>query len=129
MKSKQNPIFGWLCLNNMTGATLNKIVQASSLLKVVKKKEMEKGDVVYVKTHNSVYTVCVYGEGEYEVSGGWFASHGVDRIRIGINGCTWGGSAIKTDIIAACGLMLEFGNRLKTSCIEKIFVIHHCRLQ
>jgi hypothetical protein len=113
----------------MTGESLNKIIQSSSHLKEVKKKEMEKGDVVYIKTLNSLYTLYVHGEGEYEVSGGWFAMHGVERIRTGINGCTWGGSAIKTDIIAACGLMLEFGNHLKTSCIQKIIVLHHYRLQ
>jgi hypothetical protein len=113
----------------MNGSSLNKIVETSSLLKEVKKNEIEKGDLVYVKTHNSVYALAVQGEGMYDASGGWFAQHGVERIRIGINGCTWGGSAIKTDIIAACGLMLEFSNRLKTSCIEKIFVIHHCGLQ
>jgi hypothetical protein len=113
----------------MAGASLHKIVESSSLLKEIKKNEMEKGDVVYVKTRNSVYTLTACGEGLYDVSGGWFASHGVERTKLGINGCTWGGSAIKTDIIAACGLMLEFGNRLKTSCIEKIFVIHHYKLQ
>jgi hypothetical protein len=113
----------------MNGASLNKIVEASSLLKEVKKKEIEKGDIVYVKTLNSIYALGVQEEGLYDVSGGWFATHGIERLRIGINGCTWGGSAIKTDIIAACGLMLEFSNRLKTSSIEKIFVIHHCRLQ
>jgi len=113
----------------MNGISLQNIVQSSSYLREVKKNEMEKGDIVFVKTRNSVYTLAVSGKGEYEVSGGWFASHGVDHTKIGINGCTWGGSAIKTDIIAACGLMLEFGNRLKTSSIEKIFVIHHCRLQ
>ena len=37
-----------------------------------------------------------------------------------INGCTWGGSAIKIDIVAAAGLCLEFGNKVRTSPIQKI---------
>jgi len=43
-----------------------------------------------------------------------------------ISGCTWGGSAIKIDLIAACGLRIEFGNRLITSPIQKIFVLPQC---
>ena len=43
-------------------------------------------------------------------------------IKTTIKGCTWGGSIIKTDIVAACGLNLEFGNRLLTSAIQKIIV-------
>jgi hypothetical protein len=34
-----------------------------------------------------------------------------------------GGSIIKVDIVAACGLSLEFGNRVVTSTIQKIFVV------
>jgi hypothetical protein len=43
-------------------------------------------------------------------------------MQLGIAGCTWGGSAIKIDIVAACGLCLEFTNRLTTSPIQKIFL-------
>ena len=35
----------------------------------------------------------------------------------------WGGSAIKHDIVAACGLFLEFGNWVITTRIQKIRVI------
>ena len=40
-----------------------------------------------------------------------------------INGCTWGGSAIMIDIVAACGLHLEFGNRVVTSKIRQFSVV------
>jgi hypothetical protein len=43
--------------------------------------------------------------------------------RMAINGCTWGGSAIKQDILAARGLYLEFGNTVLTSRIQQIRVI------
>jgi hypothetical protein len=45
-----------------------------------------------------------------------------------IPGCTWGGSAIKVDIVAAFGLMLEFGNRLTTSPIQEVFVLPNGRM-
>jgi hypothetical protein len=42
---------------------------------------------------------------------------------IAISGCTWGGKIIKKNIIAACGLCLEFSNRIVTTPIKKIFMI------
>jgi hypothetical protein len=39
------------------------------------------------------------------------------------NGCTWGGSAIKQDIVAALGLRLEFGNSVRTARIREVRVI------
>jgi hypothetical protein len=60
--------------------------------------------------------------GLYLVSGGWFDRKGFSPMKVTIRGCTWGGSAIKLDIVAACGLRLEFGNRVITSPIRKVFV-------
>ncbi|HLX12344.1 MAG TPA: hypothetical protein VKS81_05980 [Bacteroidota bacterium] len=116
-------------MTRQSAPTLSNIVQSCALLKEVKKCEMTKGDIVYIKTHNSTYTLASNGNGMFEVSGGWFSAHGADRTCLKVNGCTWGGSAIKTDIVAACGLMLEFGNRVKTSRIKKIYVLSHFRLQ
>ena len=45
---------------------------------------------------------------------------GSGRIR---TGCTWGGSAIKEDIVAARGLFLEFGNHVITTRIQNVRVI------
>jgi hypothetical protein len=59
----------------------------------------------------------------YRVSGGWFDRKHMSPLKLGINGCTWGGSAIKVDVVAACGLHLEFGNRVLTSRIERLRVI------
>ncbi len=61
--------------------------------------------------------------GEFLVSGGWFDKNNLPSTKTTIHGCTWGGSAIKVDIIAACGLHLEFGNKVITSKITKIFHI------
>ena len=116
-------------MQEMIAPSLHTLVQSCALLKEVKKCEMTKGDIVYIKTNNSTYTLAASGGGMFEVSGGWFSEHGADRTSLKVNGCTWGGSAIKTDIVAACGLMLEFGNRVKTSRIKKIYVLSHFRLQ
>jgi hypothetical protein len=44
-------------------------------------------------------------------------------VKTTITGCTLGGSVIKLDIVAACGLRLEFGNRVVTTPIQKVYVI------
>jgi hypothetical protein len=59
----------------------------------------------------------------YSVSGGWFDKKGLSPMTTGIAGCTWRGTAIKVDIVAACGLSLEFGNRLITSTIQKVILL------
>jgi hypothetical protein len=105
------------------GVSLSNIVESADKFQAVKKADLHAGDCVIVKTWNSVYTICVVGENKYRVSGGWFDRKGSSPATTTIAGCTWGGSAIKIDIIAACGLSLEFGNRLITSTIQTIFVL------
>ena len=105
------------------GTTLERIVEQSLNLKGVGKADLVPGDHVFVKTRNSVYDIQVLGSGMYSVSGGWFDKKGLSPTKLGIAGCTWGGSAIKVDIVAACGLRLEFQNRLITSTIQKIILM------
>ena len=105
------------------GHSLDKIVASSAHLKQVLKSELYYGDVVVITTQNSVYTVHVLNDGHYLVSGGWFDKNTLSPMKTTITGCTWGGSIIKVDIIAACGLCVEFGNRLVTSPIQKICLI------
>jgi hypothetical protein len=88
----------------------------------VKKNQLKAGDHIILKTYNSTYKIMVDTDGKYIVSGGWFDKNNMSPLKTTINGCTWGGSVIKTDIIAACGLFLEFGNKLKTSRIKEIFI-------
>lgn len=82
---------------------------------------MRVGDRLLVMTCNSVYSVRAMEGGLYLVSGGWFDRKGLSPMKVTIRGCTWGGSAIKLDIVAAYGLQLEFGNRVITSPIRKVF--------
>jgi hypothetical protein len=102
--------------------SLERIVQRVVHLKQVRKEDLQFGDLVFITTRNSVYSVWVLGNGLYLVSGGWFDRNGLSPVKTSITGCTLGGSVIKLDIIAACGLRLEFGNRVVTTPIQKVFV-------
>ena len=104
--------------------TLDGIVGHSDCLQAVRKADLSFGDRVIVSTNNSIYSIDVLDEGLYCVSGGWFDRNGVSPLKTTINGCTWGGTAISLDIMAACGLHLEFGNRIVTSKIKEFHVIH-----
>ncbi len=59
----------------------------------------------------------------YLISGGWFDRKGLSPIKVNISGCTWGGNIIKVDTLAACGLRLEFGNRVLTTTIQKVSIL------
>lgn len=104
-------------------STLDARIEQADELKAVLKRELRSGDWVLVTTKNSVYSICVMGENLYVVSGGWFDRHGVSPQEISISGCTWGGTAIKEDIVAARGLFLEFGNHVITTRIQHVRVI------
>lgn len=105
--------------------TLHARLQQLDHLEPVRKSDLHQGDWVLVTTKNSVYSICVEGEGVYSVSGGWFDRKGVSPQKTTITGCTWGGSALKHDIVAAPGLYLEFGNRVVTTRIRDVRVIRH----
>jgi hypothetical protein len=101
---------------------LERIINEIVYLDQVYKEELRSGDLVLISTQNSIYSVHVLQCNFYLVAGGWFDRNGVSPTKVKINGCTWGGNIIKTDIIAACGLHLEFSNGLVTSTIKKVIV-------
>jgi len=107
------------------GHSLEKIVESTTRLKQVRKAELQYGDLLLVTTRNSVYSVRVLDNDLYLVSGGWFDREGLSPMKTTITGCTWGGSIIKMDIAAACGLCLEFGNRVVTTTIQKVCLIRY----
>ncbi len=106
----------------MRGSQLDTIVRSSESLQEVCRKDLQAGDLLAVKTCNSAYSIRLEQSGLFTVTGGWFDKRGKSPATTSIRGCTWGGSVIKIDIVAACGLRIEFGNRLITSPIRKIFV-------
>ena len=102
---------------------LQNIVNQCDNLIGIKKNTLQKGDHVILKTQNSVYNIRVDDNGHYYVSGGWFDKNSLSPMKVKMNGCTWGGSVIKNDIIAANGLFVEFSNRVITSKIKTFYVI------
>jgi len=106
-----------------TGHKLGKIIESTSHLRQVRKAELQFGDMVFIKTRNSLYSISVLESDYYLVSGGWFDRKGLSPTKAYISGCTWGGSIIKVDTLAACGLRLEFGNRVLTTPIQKVYVL------
>lgn len=103
--------------------TLDRIAHQADGLQAVRKTDLEFGDLLLVTTKNSVYSIHVLENCLYSVCGGWFDRKGLSPSTTAINGCTWGGRAIKWDIVAAHGLHLEFGNQVVTSRITDFQVI------
>jgi hypothetical protein len=95
------------------------LAAAASSLRGVRRGDLAPGDTVIVATRNSLYALAATSNGEFAVSGGWFNEHpaGGD---VAVNGCTWGGRALLTDMIAAPGLFLEFGNGVRTTRIQAV---------
>ncbi len=103
--------------------TVSAMLEQVGRMEAVRTADLRGGDRVVVATENSVYAIGVHEDAMYSICGGWFDRQGLSPARVSIAGCTWGGSAIKRDIIAACGLRLEFGNRVVTTRIRQVCVI------
>ena len=103
--------------------TVNATLEQVGRLDAVRKGDLRSGDRFLVSTENSVYSIRVHGDATYSISGGWFDNQGLSPVRMSIAGCTWGGTVIKCDIVAARGLRLEFGNRVVTSPIREVRVV------
>jgi hypothetical protein len=102
--------------------TLGAVVQHANLSGAVRKDDLQFGDRVIVRTRNSVYSLWSLGGDEFAVSGGWFDQHGSSPMKVTVNGCTYGGSMIRFDVVAAPGLFLEFGNSVATTRIKEVRV-------
>ena len=89
---------------NKMNCTLTDIAEESQNLNQIHKSSLKVGDTIILKTINSVYLIKVLEEEQYAVSGGWFDKNDLSQATLTIRGCTWGGSIIKNDIVAACGL-------------------------
>jgi hypothetical protein len=103
--------------DSASGRPLDVLVAAVDRLPAVLRTDMRSGDWLVVRTRNSVYSLCLLEDGTYSVAGGWFDRNGTSPQRVGVNGCTFGGRAIKSDVLAAPGLFLEFDNRVTTTRI------------
>jgi hypothetical protein len=100
--------------------TLHAITEHSRHAPAVRRDDLAPGDRLLVTTRNSVYTLLALGDGEFVVQGGWFDRNGASPATLGINGCTYGGTAIRSDVVAARGLFLEFANQVVTTRIASV---------
>ncbi len=107
----------------ITPQPLDSLIRRAERLPCVRKSDLRCGDGVIVRTRNSWYSIIYLGDGRYRVSGGWFDRMGVSPATTTVNGCTWGGFAIRTDLVASPGLFLEFGNNVLTTRIQQVRVI------
>ena len=108
----------------MTGAhTLERMADNARTIQGVWASDLKAGDWVIVRTKNSVYSLAALGDGRFQVSGGWFTSHGGYARLVRVLGCTWGGRAILTEMIAAPGMFLEFANHVRTTRICEVRLI------
>ena len=105
------------------GCPLELLTSAAGRLAAVTKADLHWGDRVIVTTKNSVYSLFAVEDGTFWVTGGWFDRHSCSPQRVWVNGCTFGGSAILTDVVAAPGLFLEFDNSVTTTRIQKAHVL------
>ena len=103
--------------------TLNAIADHAVAGRAVRKTDLACGDRVLVSTRNSVYSIWALGGGQFAISGGWFDRNAMSPAQIGINGCTYGGTAIRHDVVAAPGLFLEFANQVVTTRIRSVRVV------
>jgi len=103
--------------------TLDRIVENSTEINGVWSDDVANGDWVIVRTRNSTYSLAPLGEGRYHVTGGWFAARPADEQDVRIAGCTWGGAAIHTRLVAAVGMFLEFDNGVRTTRIQDVRLI------
>jgi hypothetical protein len=99
--------------------TLDRMVETAQQIDGVLADEVRPGDFVIVRTRNSVYSLAALGEGRFRAAGGWFGAGGEGQ-EVRVTGCTWGGAAIHTRVVAGVGMFLEFDNGVRTTRIRQV---------
>ena len=99
---------------------LELLTEAADRLDGVRRGELGPGDRLLVATRNSIYALTAREDGRFEARGGWFERSGKSPAEIGVVGCTAGGSALFTRIVAAPGLFLEFDDGTRTTRIQRV---------
>ena len=108
----------------MTGAhSLERIADHSRTIQGVWANDIQPGDWVIVRTKNSQYSLAALGDGRFQVAGGWFAAKGAEATPVRVAGCTWGGRAILTELVAAPGMFVEFSNGVHTTRVRDVRLV------
>jgi len=113
-----NPTTRFEGASSARSRTLDGLIRGAAKTEGLRKDDLAVGDWVFVRTRNSLYVLGVLGGGAYQVSGGWFERNGSGPAVVGVNGCTWGGRAILTGVVAAPGMFIEFDNGVGTTRIQ-----------
>ncbi len=130
--------------------SLERLASAAEVVEGVRVGDLEPGDCLFVRTRNSLYTLRMNADGTFDAAGGWFsrqhepepstdgtgspaeasaetaaglpaeASAAKAGTRRRVIGCTWGGTALMTRMIAAPGMFIEFDNRVRTTRIKEV---------
>jgi len=100
--------------------SLDRLASAAAVVDGVRVGDLEPGDCLFVKTRNSLYALRLNDDGTFDAEGGWFSRQESAGSRRRVVGCTWGGSALMTRMIAAPGMFLEFDNRARTTRIREV---------
>lgn len=110
-------------LNPPAGRPLDRLTSQAGKVPGVRASAVIAGDWVVVKTRNSTYSLSAGSDGTYQVAGGWFTAHGAESSPVRVLGCTWGGHALHTGLVAAPGMFLEFSNGVRTTRIREVRLI------
>ena len=129
--------------------SLERLASAAEVVEGVRVGDLEPGDCLFVRTRNSLYTLRMNADGTFDAAGGWFsrqrepessadgtgspaeasgdtaglpaeASAAKTGTRRRVIGCTWGGTALMTRMIAAPGMFIEFDNRVRTTRVKEV---------
>jgi hypothetical protein len=102
------------------GRTLGALAAVADSLAGVRRGDLEPGERLVVATRNSIYCLVALADGRFSVTGGWLARGGHGERTLAVGGCTFGGRALLTDMVAAAGLVLEFGDGTATTRIRSV---------
>jgi len=102
---------------------LEDLARAADRLEGIRRDDLAPGDRILVATRNSLYALIVGHDGAFTVSGGLYQREGRAAVRLGVSGCSAGGSAIFTRMVAAPGLFLEFDDGTRTTRIQRVRVV------
>jgi hypothetical protein len=100
--------------------TLDSLSESAHTIDGIWADDVEPGDLLVVHTQNSVYRITALGGRLFRVEGGWFSAHALESAEVRIAGCTWGGRAILTGLVAAPGMCIEFDNTVQTTSVRDV---------
>jgi hypothetical protein len=100
--------------------SLGALAAAACSLEGIRRAEVAPGDRLVVATRNSIYSLVAREDGTFVVSGGRYAREGLGEPTLVVHGCTVGGRALFTGIVAGPGLFLEFGDGTVTTRIRSV---------